>query len=83
MIEVCAGSGVFWYLGNKHSALNNTKTAGELTAFMMDTFFTKEIMAVSNMNGGGKKGYQKLNATIINALRGITLSIYKLCNLHD
>ena len=70
MTEVCPGSGVYWYLGNCNTALNNTKTAGELTAFMMDTFFTKEVMAVSNMNGGGTKGSQKLNPTIINAMRG-------------
>ncbi|XP_044183587.1 stress response protein nst1-like [Acropora millepora] len=70
MIEVCQGSNVYWYLGNRNTALNNTKTAGELTAFLMDTFFSKEVMAVSNMNGGGKKGYQKLNPTILNAMRG-------------
>jgi len=27
-------------------------------------------MPVSNMNGEGKKGYQKLNPTILNAMRG-------------
>jgi len=70
MIEVCPGSNVYWYLGNRNTALNNTKTAGELAAFLMDTFFSKEVMAVSNMNGGGKKGYQKLNPTILNAMRG-------------
>ena len=70
MIEVCPGSNVYWYLGNRNTALNNTKTAGELTAFLMDTFFSKEVMAVSNMNGGGEKGYQKLNPTILNAMRG-------------
>ena len=70
MVEVCPGTGVFWYLGNKTSALNNTKTAGELTAYLMDTFCSKETMAMSNMNGGGKKGYQQLNPTIVNALRG-------------
>ena len=70
MVEVYKGSGVFWYLGNRHSALNSTKTAGEPTAYLMDTFFSKGTMAASNMNGGGKKGYQKLNPTIINAMRG-------------
>jgi len=50
--------------------LNNTKTAAELTAYLMDTFFSRETMATSNMNGGGKKGYQQLNPTIVNALRG-------------
>ena len=64
-IEVCPGSNVYW---NRNTALKNTKTAGEL-AFLMDTFFSKEVMAVSNMNGGGKKGYKKLNPIIINAMR--------------
>lgn len=68
MVEVCLGAGVSWYLGNKTSALNKTKTAGELTAYLMDTFLSKETM--SSMNGGGKKGYQQLNPTIVNALRG-------------
>ena len=70
MIEVCPESGVFWYFGNRNTALTDTKTAGELTAFLMDTFFTKETMAVSNLNGGGKKGYRQLNPTIINAMKG-------------
>ncbi|KAK2558587.1 hypothetical protein P5673_018764, partial [Acropora cervicornis] len=74
MVEVSPGTGVFWYLGNKTSALNNTKTAGELTAYLMDTFFSKETMAMSNMNGGGKKGYQQLNPSIVNALRGFVLN---------
>lgn len=68
-IEVCPGSNVYWYLGHRNTALNNTKTAGELTAFLMDTFFSQEVTAVSNMNGGGKKGYKKLNPIIINAMR--------------
>ncbi|XP_068685178.1 uncharacterized protein [Montipora foliosa] len=59
MVEVCPGTRVFWYLGNKTSALNNTKTAGELTTYLMDTFFSK--------------GYQQLNPTIVNALRGFVL----------
>lgn len=70
MIEVCPGSNVFWYLGNRNTALNNTKTPGELTAFLIDTFFSKEVMAVSNIKGGGKKGYKKLNPVIIDAMRG-------------
>jgi len=70
MVKVCLGTGVFWYPGNKTSVLNKTKTAGELTTFLMDTFFSKETMAMSNMNGGGKKGYQQLNPTIVNVLKG-------------
>ena len=68
MTEVCPGSNVYWYLGNRNTALNNAKAAGELTAFLMDTFFIKKAMAVSNMNGGGKKGCQKLNPTVLNAM---------------
>ena len=69
MTEVCPGSNVYWYLGNRNTALNNAKAAGELTAFLMDTFFIKKAMAVSNMNGGGKKGCQKLNPTVLNAMQ--------------
>ena len=69
MTEVCPGSNVYWYLGNRNTALNNAKAAGELTAFFMDTFFIKKAMAVSNMNGGGKKGCQKLNPTVLNAMQ--------------
>jgi len=46
MTEVCPGSSVYWYLGNQNTALNNTKTAGELTTFLMDTFCSKEVMAL-------------------------------------
>ena len=70
MVELHPETGVYWYIGNKNAALSSTKTAGELTAFLMDTFFTKDIMAVSNMKGGGSKGYQRLNPAIINAMRG-------------
>jgi hypothetical protein len=36
----------------------------------MDTFFSKDVMAVSNMKGGGQKGYKRLNVETINAMRG-------------
>jgi hypothetical protein len=61
---------VYWYAANKNYALSPTKTAGELTAFLMDTFFSKDVMAVSNMKGGGQKGYKRLNVETINAMRG-------------
>ena len=70
MIELHPESGVFWYTGHKNAALSSTKTAGELTAFLMDTFFTKEILAISNLKGGGTKGYKPLNSVIISAMRG-------------
>lgn len=71
MVEVCPRTGDLWYLGNKTSTLNNTKTAGELTTYLMDTFFSKEPWPrMSNVNGGGKNSYQQLNPTIVNALRG-------------
>ena len=69
MVELYPETGVYWYIGNKNAALSSTKTAGELTAYLMDTFFTKGTMAVSNMKGGGTKGYQQLNPAIVNAMR--------------
>lgn len=59
MIEVCPGSNVYWYLGNRNTALNNTKTAGELTAFLMDTFFSKESHACLKYERGREKRIPK------------------------
>lgn len=75
MIELCPGSGVYWYTANKNYALSSSKTAGELTALLMDTFFSKDVMAVSNMKGGGQKGYKQLNVDIISAMRGKALTV--------
>ena len=77
MIELCPGSNVYWYTANKQCALSSTKSAGELTAFLMDTFFSKDIMAVSNMKGGGQKGYKQLNPEIISAMRGNALTVLR------
>lgn len=59
------GSGVYGFPPQRQG-----KTIGSLTAFLMDVFFTKETLSVSNLNGGGGGycGYQQLNPKIVHAI---------------
>lgn len=73
MEEVVIGSGVFWFPSQKFNALGEGKTVGSMTAYLLDVFFTKETLSVSNLNGGGYCGYSQLCPKTINAITGMHL----------
>ena len=67
------GSGVYWFPSQRLNALAEAKTIGTMTSYLIDVFFTKETLSVSNLNGGGHCGYQQLNPNIVNAITGMLL----------
>lgn len=71
MEEIAIGSGVFWYPAQRLNALAEAKTPGLLTAFLVDTLFDRETLAISNLNGGGFCGYKQLCPKIVQAITGM------------
>lgn len=71
MEEVVTGSMVYWYPSQRLNALAEGKTIGSMTSYLLDVFFSKETMSVSNLNGGGYCGYKQLCPKTVHAITGM------------
>ncbi|XP_068683408.1 uncharacterized protein [Montipora foliosa] len=74
MVEVMEGSGVFWYPHQQAYCSAFKSWPGYINA-AIDTFFTKETLAVSNAKGNDRKSkngdvHKPLTAMIMDALIG-------------
>ena len=69
MLEVFTGTGVYWYPANKISS-KCSKGSTSLYSSMVDVFFNKDILRISNLKEGeGSINYIKLDKRIIVAIK--------------
>ena len=70
MQEVVEGSGVYWTATHRHCARSSASSASQLVSVMVDIFFDKKTLSVSNVKGGGEGKYTALDSTITGVIRG-------------
>ena len=70
MIEVTPGSNVWWYPANKQCVQSNSKSATHLAGACTEVFFTRNILRISNLKGGGTL-YKGLNKDVVGAIQGL------------
>ena len=68
MTEITPGSGVYWYESNKACVTAVGTSGTKLTSACVDVFFTREVLKVSNLKGGGVM-YNKLDPKIVSAIQ--------------
>ena len=67
MIEVFAGTGVYWYPANKSLVQTAAKNGTQLCSACVDVFFSRDVLRQSNLKGGGTK-YKQLDRRITAAI---------------
>lgn len=65
MVEVYAGTGVYWYRSQRDFVYFNSNGPEALLSKALDVFFTKENLKKSSANGGGQ--YEALDQGIVKA----------------
>lgn len=78
MEEVVTGSMVYWYPSQRLNALAEGKTIGSMTSYLLDVFFSKETMSVSNLNGRGYCGYKQLCPKTVHAITGVFIYTFQI-----
>ena len=85
MKEVMPGSSIYWYPTQEQYVTSKSSNATQLSSNIISVFFSKDVLAVSNVKGGGSK-YTPLNETITQTMTSIkvisvyyTFLIYRLC----
>ena len=63
MMEVFAGTGVYWYPANKSLVQTAAKNGTQLCSACVDVFFSRDVLRQSNLKGGGTK-YKQLDRRI-------------------
>ena len=70
MVEVMEGSGVYWNASQRQCVLGSSSNITQLVSNMVDCFFDKNTLSVSNVKGGK---YTALNQAVVQAITGILL----------
>ena len=69
MVEFFPATGVYWYPATKHYVLSKSSNPTQLTGNCVDSFFSKDVLKVSNLKGGGMGRYCPLNHRLISAIQ--------------
>ena len=69
MVEFFPATGVYWYPAAKHYVLSKSSNPTQLTGNCVDSFFSKDVLKVSNLKGGGMGRYCPLNHRLISAIQ--------------
>ena len=68
MLEPFPGTGVYWYPANKACIQKAAKNATQLCSICEDVFFSRDVLRVSNLKGGGLRQYKQLDQRITSAI---------------